>query len=303
MPMGKVTVIPKGAMACCLKFDAQFSLPISGLNIPPGNIQASVHNPITLWTIKRITICLGGSISSDIYSRAFSIPPRIIPELGRVFMKKTTLITIGAFLPIIILLAQLHLLYDFLVIIPISGRQPLLIAQSNKLLPVRRWLPHVLNPMCKVAIFTVSTSPNSELCTHASLEENVAGSLVNTGVLSGPWRAWHCIRVVVITNPCPLERRGLILRWMWLQKWLQQFVVIWELKPHFNGICVCGEWRWWHHKGWNVVRETHHEILINSIKSWFYLDLILSKWASRTNNTLIFNRMQWVIKWSILNRK
>lgn len=38
LPMSKVTVIPKGAVACCLKFDAEFSLPIGRFNIPPENI-------------------------------------------------------------------------------------------------------------------------------------------------------------------------------------------------------------------------------------------------------------------------
>jgi hypothetical protein len=59
-------------------------------------------------------------------------------------MKKTTLLTVRTLLTIVKLLTQLHLLDDFLIIIPVPHLHPFLlalVAQTNKLLPIWWWLP------------------------------------------------------------------------------------------------------------------------------------------------------------------
>jgi hypothetical protein len=89
--------------------------------------------------------------------------------------------------------------------------------------------------MSIVAIVTIPTTAETELGTFAGLVEKVASSSVQLRWrLHHPRRrAWQCIGTIVTDHFCPLG--GMLLR---------AVIDQWELRPHLNGITVCGETGW-----------------------------------------------------------
>lgn len=161
--MSKMASLSKGTMTSHLPLATQLCLPTSRFHsttITSQPITTQIQIPTNLNLIRPTSIPNPRPHCPNPYHRT----------LPRIYMQEIALLPIGAFLPVIKLLANLHPVYQPLIIIPVP-QPPVL---RHHFLPVWRRLPQVLCPMGKSARLSIPAVTVQEFQAHSGLEKDVA---------------------------------------------------------------------------------------------------------------------------------